>query len=253
MKECCGQQDSRISRRAIIAGLLGASASLAVRGSKASAASDQNLVTVAPGLQIRRRGAWGSTRPPAGRLFLEPEVRFLLVHHTAGSNDYSATRVASQIQQIYDFHTGTKKKWPDVCYNFFVDRFGGIWEGRQGSIEGPVAGDATGGSQGFAQLVCLLGNFETARPSTQMMESCANLLAWLAGRYEILVDQNDLVSFTSKGSNRWKVGTLVTARPISGHRDMSATLCPGKNVYPLLESWLPMRVRHYQTLQAPKP
>ena len=60
-------------------------------------------------------------------------------------------------------------------------------------------------------------------------------LAWLATKNKIMVDQTKLVSFTSRGSNKWKSGTTVKARPISGHRDMSATVCPGKFVYPLFE------------------
>jgi hypothetical protein len=174
-------------------------------------------------------------------------VKFLLVHHTAGSNRYGMKDVESKIREVYSFHTSPAKKWVDVCYNFFIDRFGGVWEGRAGSLNGPVLADATGGSQGFAQLVCLLGNFETDRPPALMMESCAAVLGWLADRYRIPLDQSRTVQFQSRGSNRWKKGVLVEARPISGHRDMSATLCPGKFVYPMLESEMPTRAAEFQT------
>ena len=55
-------------------------------------------------------------------------------------------------------HTGASKGWPDVAYNFFIDRHGTVWEGRAASLEGPVMPDATGGSQGFAQLCCFVGD-----------------------------------------------------------------------------------------------
>ena len=210
-------------------------------------------ISVAPGLKIFPRTAWATKAQPAGVLKPETSVKFLLVHHTAGTTNYKIGQVPNQIRQIYNFHTGKTKGWADVCYNFFVDRFGQVWEGRQGSINSAVMADATGGSQGFAQLVCLLGNFDTSEPTKEMMESCAATLAWLATKNKIVIDQSKFVSFTSRGSNKWKSGVTVNARPISGHRDMSATVCPGKFVYPLLEKSLPTRVSELQKLQTKKP
>ena len=74
------------------------------------------------------------------------------------------------------------KGWTDVCYEFFVDRDGDVWEGRAGALAGPVVADATGGSQGFAQLVCLLGDFTDADPDGGVhWTSLVKVLAWLAG------------------------------------------------------------------------
>jgi hypothetical protein len=210
-------------------------------------ATGRSFVNVAPGLEIFPRSEWGAKLKPKLGLRAEQSVKFLLVHHTAASNTYSKNQVVNQIQSIYRFHTGTKK-WPDVCYNFFVDRFGGVWEGRAGSLAGPIEADATGGSQGFAQLVCLLGNFETARPSQAMIQSCSKVLGWLAIRSKIDLQQTKTVSFISRGSNKWKAGSTVIARPISGHRDMSATLCPGKFVYPRLDLEIPRLANYYKTL-----
>jgi hypothetical protein len=222
-------------------------------GRTSSNSSPVQLINVAPGLNIFPRSAWATSAQPAGVLKPETSVKFLLVHHTAGTTNYKLDQVPNQIRQIYNFHTGKTKGWADVCYNFFVDRFGQVWEGRKGSINSAVMADATGGSQGFAQLVCLLGNFDTTSPTIAMMDSCAATLAWLATKNKINVNQTKTVSFTSRGSNKWKSGVLVNARPISGHRDMSATVCPGKFVYPMLEKSLPLRVAEFQKLQAKKP
>ena len=196
---------------------------------------------------IRRREEWaGAIRSPVGPLSTE-DVRFLLVHHTAGVTQYAENSVPGQLRGIFDFHTSPAKGWPDVCYNFFIDRFGGIWEGRHGSIDGPVTADATGGSQGFAQLVCLLGNYQDNLPDPVMIESCAWLLAVLADRYGIDTRPGVTVEFESRGSNRWPAGETVTARTISGHREMSATLCPGDNVQILLDSALPQQVNGFRS------
>jgi hypothetical protein len=237
----CGDCEPEISRRSFLAkaGLAASSMALSLLHSSDVSALARPGINVAKGLDIYPRSEWGSKLPAKPGLKPEKSVLFLLLHHTAASNTYKQNQVAQQIQSIYQFHTGSQKKWPDVCYNFFVDRFGGVWEGRSGSLAGPVEADATGGSQGFAQLVCLLGNFETARPPQVMIDSCGKVLGWLAHRYNIDVDQTKTLQFVSRGSNKWKAGSKVVARPISGHRDMSATACPGKFVYPRLEVEIP--------------
>lgn len=236
----CGDCLPATTRRRFLAtaALAATGLGLSISGSSARAFAEPHITSVTKGLDVFPRATWGAKLPPRQGLRPETSVKFLLVHHTAASNSYKQTQVAQQIQSIYQFHTGSKK-WADVCYNFFVDRFGGVWEGRAGSLAGPVEADATGGSQGFAQLVCLLGNFEITRPPAVMVESCAKVLGWLAHRYQIELDQKKTVEFISRGSNKWKAGTKVIARPISGHRDMSATLCPGKFVYPQLETEIP--------------
>jgi len=40
-----------------------------------------------------------------------------------------------------------------------------VWEDRTGSLDGPVMASATGGSQGFAQLVCMVGDFTRVLPT----------------------------------------------------------------------------------------
>jgi hypothetical protein len=175
----------------------------------------------------------------------EEDVKFLIVHHTAGPTVYSPSQVPQLLRNIVQFHQSSTKNWPDTCYNFFVDQHGGVWEGRTGSLERPVRADATGGSQGFAQLVCLVGNFEEEQPSSEMLESLARLLGWLSRLYDIELFQNKRVTFVSRGSNKHARGTKVRARPISGHRDMSFTACPGKNVYPLLAHSIPARARRF--------
>lgn len=185
---------------------------------------------------IRSRAEWADGRAARGPLAAEDDVRFLLVHHTVTANDYAAEAVPAELRKVYAFHTSAERGWPDIAYNFFVDRFGTLWEGRTGSLTGPVAADATGGSQGFAQLVCFLGDFTHAPPTPDAMDAAARLCAWLADRYAI--DLTAPVTFTSRGSNRWKRGAEVTTDPIAGHRDMSLTACPGDALYPLVRTQL---------------
>lgn len=183
---------------------------------------------------VRPRSAWAGDLAPVGELAPE-QVRFFVVHHSASANGYAAAKVPAILRSFYHHHT-TAKGWPDVAYNFFIDRFGTIWEGRRGSLSAPVAGSATGGNQGFAQLVCFVGNFAAVRPTSAALQSAEILFAWLSSRYGVRVTTEKSVSFVSRGSNKLPAGQRVRTYPITGHRDLSQTACPGDALYAALPS-----------------
>ena len=180
-------------------------------------------------LIINPRDTWAGTRQPKGPPETE-DVRFLIVHHSASWNGHSGEEAPAILRSFYDFHTGPERGWNDIAYNFLIDADGGVWEGRAGSLDGPVAGDATGGNQGHTQLVCVIGDFNEAHPSEAALSSLVTLLAWLADRYEISTSPGAVVTFTSRGSSRHAAGRRVTTPTITGHRTMSQTSCPGDHL-----------------------
>ncbi len=177
------------------------------------------------------RSQWGPQLVPTGPIAAEPDVRFLLVHHTVNTNTYGAAEVVGILGAIYSFHTGPERGWPDIAYNFFVDRFGTVYEGRTGSLAGAVAGDASGGSQGFAQLCTFIGDHSSVAPSEAAIGAMAGLLRFLGARHGLDLSPGATATFTSRGSNRHPAGASVTTATISGHRDMSTTACPGDAAY----------------------
>ena len=189
------------------------------------------LATETYGLTIRPRSSWAEGLAAKGPINRETDVRFLLVHHTASPNTYSEAGIPALLRGFFRFHTGPEKGWPDVAYNFFVDRFGGVWEGRTGSLNGWVAGSATGGNQGFSQLVCLIGDFTNSPPTKAQEQSLTKLLAALADRHRISTGPGATVRFISRGSNRQKKGVEVETLTINGHRSMSLTSCPGDSAF----------------------
>ncbi len=191
-------------------------------------------VTVAPGLHIHPRAEWGADLPPRSPMAAE-DVRFLLVHHSA--SDFNTANPRSVIRGVYAFHTGSQKRWPDVAYNFFVAPNGSVWEGRAGSLDGPVEASATGGNQGFSQLVCLLGNHVSNPPTAEAQASLVRTLAWLADRYRLGVHKGAETTFVSRGSNKFRAGTTITTPIISPHRAVTFTACPGDAAVALLPQW----------------
>lgn len=243
MCDSCTSTGPAISRRrfglATATGVVGL-ASLRVGPAKASARMPTR--TPVPQPEILPREAWARGREPRGEIPTE-DPKFLLVHHTAEpGNDYGADDVSQLLQGIFEYHTGSAKGWPDVAYNFFIDHDGRIWEGRQGSLAGPVRGSATGGNQGWSQLCCFLGNFEAELPSQRAQDSMVALLAWLGDRYAIDTSPGATVEIESLGSNRWPAGTVIPASTIAGHRDMSMTSCPGDSAYAWVTGSLPASV-----------
>lgn len=201
---------------------------------------------------INPRESWAVDRPPTGPLESE-NVRFLLVHHSASRNGHTGADAPGIIRSFYDYHTSDEKGWNDVAYNFLIDSDGGIWEGRAGSLTGPVAGDATGGNQGFSQLVCVIGDYSTARPTQASLTSLVSLLAWLADRYGISTTPGAEVMFTSRGSNKHPAGTSIITPTITGHREMSYTTCPGNNLNAYVAGGLTADVEMARTGSVPTP
>ena len=78
------------------------------------------------GRRTRRSGARGRRSPPT--------LRLAIVHHTAGANGYTAAQAPAIVRAIQLYHV-KGNGWNDIGYNFLVDRFGTVFEGRYGGIE----------------------------------------------------------------------------------------------------------------------
>lgn len=197
-----------------------------------------------PGIQSR--AAWGA--PPwkstnSGCLDgpkVASELSFAVIHHTVNSNSYTADEVPGLLQSIYAFHTGSMG-WCDVAYNFIVDRFGTIWQGRSGDAAEPVIGGHARGFNTGSVGISLLGQYEpgaspaAVQPSTPQMDAVRNLVAWtFAGAG---LSPASTVTVTSGGSSKFAAGQRVTIERVAGHRDISYTACPGQHVYDRLD-WL---------------
>ncbi len=155
------------------------------------------------------------------------------VHHTAGTNGYTDADVPKIIRGIYAFHV-RGNGWSDIGYNFLVDRFGRLWEGRYGGIDRAVIGAHTGGFNVDSFAVSAIGNYDTTVPAPEMLDAIARLMAWkLAANHR---DPNGSTVLTSQGGSftRYRSGTQVTFATIAAHRDAGQTSCPGNNLYAAL-------------------
>ncbi|WP_235883252.1 N-acetylmuramoyl-L-alanine amidase [Saccharopolyspora elongata] len=158
-------------------------------------------------------------------------VKAAIVHHTAGSNDYTAADSARIVRGIYAYHA-SELQWCDIGYNVLVDKFGQVFEGRYGGLELPVWGAHAQGFNKDTVGVSMLGEFTSVAPSATQLESVAQVLAWkLAGNYRDPLGEVTMVSGYGGSSAKYPLGTAVTLPVIHGHRDVGYTECPGDLAY----------------------
>ncbi|TYL52049.1 hypothetical protein FXB39_06505 [Nocardioides sp. BGMRC 2183] len=172
-----------------------------------------------PKPKIFSRQQWGADERLRDRSSLRYyEVHAGFVHHTVNANDYTRAQVPGIIRGIYAYHTRSRG-WSDIGYNFLVDRFGRVWEGRYGGVDRPVVGAHTLGYNDDAFAMSAIGNFETARPSSAMVQAYGRLMAWKLSLHGV-----------SAASSRQSVAGRSFAA-INGHRDAGSTACPGRYLY----------------------
>jgi hypothetical protein len=206
----------KLTRRGVLrmVGLVGGAMALAACApSQESAPFDPALL----GLPIQPRSRWGaaptnhaavqepgfydaSLNRNGWRVYAEPLnqiLRTLVVHH-------SAVLLSDGPREIQGMHF--RRGFADIGYHFLVSADGQMFEGRPLNVRGAHTARHNTGAVG----VCLLGNFEVIQPTPAQLQSLHDLGRAL----------RDVIGITH----------------LAGHRDFpaQATLCPGKNLYPLL-------------------
>lgn len=174
---------------------------------------------------IVSRSSWGANESwRSGSPRYANSARYAVVHHTVTGNGYSQGEAPGVVRGIYRYHTQSRG-WADIGYNFLIDRYGRVYEGRAGGVDRPVIGAHAGGFNTGSIGIALLGTFSSAEVPQPARDALARLLAW---KFELHgIDPRGTVSITSRGSTRYSSGTTVTKPTIIGHRDVSRTACPG--------------------------
>ncbi len=143
-------------------------------------------------------------------------VKSVVVHHTAGSNSYTKAQAASVVRGTYRYHV-VDRGWCDIGYNFLVDRYGQIFEGRHGGITYAVHGAHATYWNTNSVGVSVMMNSSSAVVPAASLESVAKVIAWkLANNYRDPLAKIYLHN-----------GTYNT---ILRHGDVMSTSCPGTSI-----------------------
>ncbi|MCW2796377.1 FG-GAP-like repeat-containing protein, partial [Nocardioides sp.] len=188
-------------------------------GAATTDALDPAAAAYTPKPVIYSRAQWGADermRDKASLHYFEVHAGF--VHHTVNANDYTRAEVPGILRSIYAYHTQSRG-WSDIGYNYLVDRFGRIWEGRYGGIDRPVVGAHTLGYNDYAFAMSAIGNYDIKKPSGAMVQAYGALFAWKLSLHGV----------DASSKKQWVGSRYFEA--INGHRDAASTACPGKFLY----------------------
>jgi len=150
------------------------------------------------------------------------------VHHTASGNDYAEADVPGLLRGFYRYHTKSLG-WSDIGYNFLVDKFGRIWEGRAGGIDKLVRGAHTLGFNATSTGISVVGNYDLVSPGTPILTAVSQVAAWKLAAYGR--DPMATVAVVSEGSDKYRARKVASLNVIDGHRDTNDTACPGGLLY----------------------
>ena len=200
-----------------------------------SAATAQTAAAAVPRPAVTSRAGWGADE---SRMRWQPNyatLRAAVVHHTAGTNGYTREQSPSVVRGIYHYHAVTRG-WGDIGYNFLIDKWGRIYEGRSGSLSAragtmPVGAHAAPFNTGTVG-VSVMGDYSTVRAPQAAMDTLADLLAWQLGRAGL--DPTGSSGMKAPGTASRPAGQDLPR--VLGHRDVSATVCPGLDIYSRLGS-----------------
>lgn len=152
------------------------------------------------------RAAW-SPRHDDGDLTLTGFAEAVAIHHTTTHIDDANSPEAEREHMRELEKIGEKRFGTGISYNVVIFPSGRAYQGCSFHRRGTH----TGGHNSTVRSIAYVGNFETEYPTDAALSKGARII--------------------EEGRNRW----WRFNAPINGHRDYTATACPGRNLYKYLD------------------
>lgn len=181
---------------------------------------------------VTTRAEWGANESYMTWSPAYAEADHVVVHHTAGTNSYTAAQSASIVNGIYYYHAVTLG-WGDIGYNFLVSKYGQVFEGRSGSLASApgrmvVGGHALGVNNG-TMGISMMGDFTSISPSSAQLDAVGKMAGWFLGRQGITssTGSSSFVMGSPSALIKYPKGSTQNFTYIFAHRDVNYTTCPG--------------------------
>ena len=132
----------------------------------------------------------------------------ITVHHDAmhWEGGHNFAKSVDRLRTIRKGHVC--KGWNDIGYHFAIDGRGRIWQCRPLKFQGAHVKGENPRNLG----ILMMGNFEEQKPTLNQLEALEDALTRFCRFYG------------------------VRGRHIYGHRELGNTACPGKNLFPKVQS-----------------
>ena len=185
--------------------------------------------------RIVTRAQWGADERAARSSSTSSALQAVVLHHTAGTNNYSPSQAAQQIRGIFDYHVRTLG-WADIGYNVLIDRYGTIYEGRRGGLTRNVNGAHALGFNTGSFGISVMGDYSSLAASAVARDSVMKVAAWkLLSTFRSDIHEKSSWRVSVNGT-RWSRGTMVSMPRFFGHRDVNLTSCPGNGLYSTMDN-----------------
>ena len=122
-------------------------------------------------------------------------------------------------------------RWNDIGYNFLVDQYGQVFEGRAGGVDQAIVGAQAQGYNSHSTGIACLGTFSSVAHGEAGMDALARLIGWKLSLHGVPVQGQVTITSAGGSANRYRSGTPVVFERVSGHRDGNNTSCPGEVLY----------------------
>ncbi len=152
------------------------------------------------GVDVTRSG-WNAR---SSRCSVTHSPHRMTIHHTVTPNNDSIS-MAARMRQMQNHHMDSRG-FCDIGYHFCVGQDGRVYQGRPERYRGAHVGGANTGNAGIS----FIGTFTSVVPSNSMMDAGAKIIWAVADYY----------------------GIAINRERVKGHREYSATECPGNALYP---------------------
>lgn len=176
------------------------------------------------------RASWGADESRTGTTYGREALKAVVIHHTAGTNNYSSSQSASIVRGILSYHTRTLG-WTDIGYNVLVDKYGRIFEGRSGGLHRNIQGAHASGFNRGTFGISVMGDHSTTSVSTAARDAVSRLVGWkFLSTFQQSVSARTTWSSIGTGT-RFPEGSSQSLPVVMGHRDVNETACPGDRLY----------------------
>ncbi len=178
--------------------------------------------------KIVTREQWGANESWRSGSPSYTPVKMAFIHHTDSGNAYKAAEAPGIVRGVYAYHTKAMH-WSDVGYNFLIDRYGVIYEGRYGGMTRGVSGAQVLGFNTGSTGDLRHRHLHQSTPPSAAVASLERLLEWKLDVHH--VDPQGTATLVCGYGQKYATGQRVKFPAIAGHRDANYTDCPGGRLY----------------------
>jgi hypothetical protein len=183
-----------------------------------------------PQPEIVPRADWGASQCPPRQAPDYGQVKAAHIHHTVSLNDYSPEEAPGIVLAICRYHRNSNG-WNDIGYNFLVDRYGVVYEGRAGGIDEAVVGAQAQGFNSQTTGIANIGDHSSVEQTPEALAAMARLIRWKLPLHAAPTSGRVTLVSTGGSSSRHPAGARISVDRVLGHRDTNHTACPGNALY----------------------